>query len=77
MSLRVLVRVAIALLWVLAGAGHHALTSACYESRHSLDQEPQVFSGLEGVAVDLAFWPLFTLGNLADPPDCHPKPLQR
>ncbi len=64
------------LVWCRAGLNNHVLMKTCYESRHSIDKEPMVAPGLPGVVMDLVFWPLFALGNLAEPPDCLPRPLR-
>lgn len=75
MAVRRLMVLTAVLMWVWAGLGHNVVMSACYESRHSIGQEPEVFGGVVGVVFDVIFWPLATLGNVADPPDCRPKPL--
>ena len=63
------------LVWFGGGLNNHVLMKKCYESRHSIDNEPMVAPGLPGMVIDLVFWPLFAVGNLADPPDCMPRPL--
>lgn len=73
----VLLLVALALVWVVGGVNTHVLTKKCYESRHSIDREPTVAPGVTGLAIDVLFWPLNAIGNIADPPDCLPRSLGR
>jgi len=47
----------------------------CFESRHSIDHEQMIAPGFPGLVMDLVLWPLFAIGNVADPPDCLPRPL--
>jgi hypothetical protein len=75
MRTRLGLAVAAASMWILAGWSYNTLSVACYESRHSVDRQPIVAPGFLGWAIDVAFWPLFTLGAIASPPDCEPVPL--
>ena len=74
MAVRLIALALGAALWAWAGVGQHVLLSKCYESRHSIDRQPEVYGGVVGLAITVVFWPLFTLGNVLDPPGCLPVP---
>jgi hypothetical protein len=74
MALRLVLLALGAVMWAWAGVGQHVLSTKCYESRHSIDHEPEVFGGAVGLVITIAFWPLFTLGNVVNPPECLPQP---
>ncbi len=66
--------VVVAVLYVALGLGYHRASVACYQSRHSIDNEPMVGGGAVGVGIDVLLWPLF---QTFTPPDlsCEPRPL--
>lgn len=56
------------------GLGYNRLMSACYDSRHSIDMEPMVTDGANGVVIHAIMWPIFlatTPGDIS----CLPRPL--
>ncbi|MDT7545454.1 MAG: hypothetical protein QOE99_1564 [Actinomycetota bacterium] len=63
--------------YVGLGYGYHRVSVACYESRHSIDNEPLVGGGTAGVAVDIMLWPLFQISDAITSPavSCDPRPL--
>ena len=46
------------LLYLALGWGYHGLQSACYDSRHTIDQQPPVGGDLTPV-IDLLLWPVW------------------
>lgn len=60
--------------YLATGLGYHRLSVACYDSRHSIDQEPMVGAGPVGVALDAFLWPVFVAATPADI-SCLPRPL--
>lgn len=56
------------------GLGFHRLSLACYDSRHSIDQEPMVGGGPSGVMIDAFLWPVF-LAAMPSDISCLPRPL--
>jgi hypothetical protein len=56
--------------WTILGVGYSRMSKACYESRHSIDPEPEVYGGALGLAIDIAFWPLEQAGNAINGIDC-------
>lgn len=61
-------------MYVVLGLGYHRASVACYDSRHSIGNEPMVGGGPIGTAIDILLWPLF---QAVTPPDlsCEPRPL--
>lgn len=55
------------------GLGYHRLSVACYDSRHSIDQEPMVGGGPFGVVIDAFLWPVF-LAAMPSDISCLPRP---
>ena len=60
--------------WIVMGLGYHRMTEACYDSRHSIDGEPEVFPGAFGVALDVVSWPLAQADSAINGVDCKPLP---
>lgn len=72
---RVAISAALALFvaaWTMLGVGYSRMSKACYESRHSIDREPEVYGGALGVAIDIVFWPVEQAGNAISGIDCSP-----
>ena len=63
-----------AVAYVAVGLGYHRLMVACYDSRHSIDNEPMVGGGVFGVVIDAIMWPVFLASTPADI-SCHPRSL--
>ena len=59
--------------YVAIGLGYHRLSVACYDSRHSIDQEPMVGGGPVGVVIDTFLWPVFLAATPTDI-SCLPRP---
>jgi hypothetical protein len=55
------------------GLGYHRMSVACYDSRHSIDQEPMVGGGPFGVVIDAFVWPVFLAATPSDI-SCLPRP---
>jgi hypothetical protein len=55
------------------GLGYHRLSVACYDSRHSIDQEPMVGGGPVGVVIDALLWPVFLAALSSDGISCLPR----
>ena len=60
--------------YLAIGLGYHRLVVACYDSRHSIDQEPMIGGGPVGVAIDAIMWPLFVAATPSGI-SCLPRPL--
>ena len=67
--------VVLAFAWVTMGIGYSRMSRACYEARHSVDHEPEVYGGNLGVAINTVFWPLFQSGIAVGGIDCMPRPV--
>lgn len=63
--------------WTVLGVGYSRMSKACYESRHSIDREPEVYGGELGVALDIVLWPLAQSGNAINGIDCNPRAVLR
>lgn len=59
--------------YVGIGLGYNRLSVACYDSRHSIDQEPMVGGGLFGVVTDAFLWPV-ALAATPSEISCLPRP---
>lgn len=61
----------------MLGFGYHRATVACYDSRHSIDNEPMVGGGAFGLVVNVLLWPMFQTFTAVtqDDPSCEPRPL--
>jgi hypothetical protein len=59
--------------YAILGFGYHRLSYACYTSRHLQDHEP-LFPTIVILPLNLAFWPLATVGNALNGIDCRPVP---
>ena len=60
--------------YLAIGLGYHRLSVACYDSRHSIDQEPMVGGGPFGVVINALLWPLFVAATPTDI-SCLPRPI--
>lgn len=60
--------------WVILGIGYDRASKACYETRHALDREPEVYGGAIGTAIVIVFWPLAQAGDAINGVDCTPRP---
>jgi hypothetical protein len=64
-----------AVVYITLGVGYHRTVVACYDSRHSIDDEPMVGGGPIGVVIDLVLWPVFQVADGLNGIDCHPRPV--
>lgn len=60
--------------YVAVGLGYNRLSSACFESRYSLDGKGAVLDGAIGAAIDGVLWPVF-VATIPRDISCRPRPL--
>ena len=65
-----------AALYVVLGVGYHRDSVACYDSRHSIDNEPMVGGGVLGLVIDVLLWPMWqTFTAVTQDFSCEPLPV--
>ena len=70
MVLKIAASLTLIAIWIVVGVGYHRLETACYESRHQLDNEPVVYGDPIGIAFNVGLWPVYLAANAANGSDC-------